>query len=114
MLTTNLARRNLSRAVERFRPGRLVPGASDGSTRRNKNMANRANSFRAALFGLPSAITLAAAVIPAEAANKALKIGFLVRPIGPASAFGTSKVRSRHTLPACPHAKARRLIRAHH
>ncbi len=64
-------------------------------------MANRANSFRAALFGLASAITLlAAAVMPAEAANKALKIGFVGVTSGPAAAWGTSNVRSMQTLAA--------------
>src|SRR5260370_17171534 len=100
MLKTIFARRILYRAVERFRPGRVVRGAPEGSTRRNKNMANRATSFRAALFGLASAIPLAAAVMPAEAANKALKIGFVGVTSGPAAAWGTSNVRSMQTLAA--------------
>jgi len=34
-------------------------------------------SFRAALLGLASALSLAVAVMPADAANKVLKIGFV-------------------------------------
>ncbi len=61
-------------------------------------MANRANSFRAAILGLASAIAFAAAVLPAEAANKILKIGFVGVTSGPAAAWGTSNVRSMQTL----------------
>ena len=55
-------------------------------------------SFRAALLGLASAISLAAAVLPADAANKVLKIGFVGVTSGPAAAWGTSNVRSMQTL----------------
>jgi branched-chain amino acid transport system substrate-binding protein len=61
-------------------------------------MANRANSFRAAILGLGSAIAFSAAVLPAEAANKILKIGFVGVTSGPAAAWGTSNVRSMETL----------------
>ncbi len=61
-------------------------------------MANRANSFRSALIGLASATAFAAAVIPAQAANKVLKIGFVGVTSGPAAAWGTSNVRSMETL----------------
>jgi branched-chain amino acid transport system substrate-binding protein len=61
-------------------------------------MVNRANSYRAALLGLASAVTLAAAILPAEAANKVLKIGFVGVTSGPAAAWGTSNVRSMQTL----------------
>ena len=58
----------------------------------------RANSFRAVLIGLASAAAFAAAAIPADAANKVLKIGFVGVTSGPAAAWGTSNVRSMQTL----------------
>ncbi len=61
-------------------------------------MANRANSFRSALIGLASAAAFAAAIMPAQAANKVLKIGFVGVTSGPAAAWGTSNVRSMETL----------------
>jgi branched-chain amino acid transport system substrate-binding protein len=54
--------------------------------------------MRFALMGVASAITLAAAALPAEAANKVLKIGFVGVTSGPAAAWGTSNVRSMQTL----------------
>ena len=61
-------------------------------------MGYRAISFRAALLGLASALSLAAAIMPADAANKVLKIGFVGVTSGPAAAWGTSNVRSMQTL----------------
>ena len=61
-------------------------------------MGYRAMSFRAALLGLASALSLAVAVMPADAANKVLKIGFVGVTSGPAAAWGTSNVRSMETL----------------
>ena len=61
-------------------------------------MGYRAPSFRAALLGLASILTLAAAADPADAANKVLKIGFVGVTSGPAAAWGTSNVRSMQTL----------------
>ncbi|HXE23659.1 MAG TPA: ABC transporter substrate-binding protein, partial [Roseiarcus sp.] len=61
-------------------------------------MTHRANSFRAALVGLASAAALAALALPADAANKTLKIGFVGVTSGPAAAWGTSNVRSMQTL----------------
>ena len=58
----------------------------------------RANSFRAILIGLASAAAIAAATMPAQAANKVLKIGFVGVTSGPAAAWGTSNVRSMETL----------------
>jgi len=54
-------------------------------------------TVRTALLGLGSLLALAAAV-PAEAANPALKIGFVGVTSGPAAAWGTSNVRSMQTL----------------
>jgi branched-chain amino acid transport system substrate-binding protein len=54
-------------------------------------------TFRAGLVGLTSLIALAAAA-PADAANPALKIGFVGVTSGPAAAWGTSNVRSMQTL----------------
>jgi len=56
------------------------------------------HSLRAALFGLASTMALAALVLPADAANKPLKIGFVGVTSGPAAAWGTSNVRSMQTL----------------
>ena len=61
-------------------------------------MGYRAPSFRVALLGLASMLTLAAAAVPADAANKVLKIGFVGVTSGPAAAWGTSNVRSMQTL----------------
>ena len=61
-------------------------------------MGYRALPFRAALLGLASMLTLAAAAVPADAANKILKIGFVGVTSGPAAAWGTSNVRSMQTL----------------
>ena len=61
-------------------------------------MGYRAPSFRAALLGLASILTLVAAADPADAANKVLKIGFVGVTSGPAAAWGTSNVRSMETL----------------
>jgi len=61
-------------------------------------MTHRANSFRVALVGLASAAALAALALPADAANKTLKIGFVGVTSGPAAAWGTSNVRSMQTL----------------
>ena len=54
-------------------------------------------ALRAGLFGLASLLALAAAA-PADAANPALKIGFVGVTSGPAAAWGTSNVRSMQTL----------------
>jgi len=56
------------------------------------------HSLRAALLGLASTMALAALVLPADAANKPLKIGFVGVTSGPAAAWGTSNVRSMQTL----------------
>jgi branched-chain amino acid transport system substrate-binding protein len=61
-------------------------------------MFSRPSTFRGALLGLASLITLAAAASPADAANKVLKIGFVGVTSGPAAAWGTSNVRSMQTL----------------
>ena len=61
-------------------------------------MRSRPYAFRGALLGLVSVIGLAAAAIPADAANKVLKIGFVGVTSGPAAAWGTSNVRSMETL----------------
>ena len=61
-------------------------------------MGYRAISFRTALLGLASAVSLAAAIMPADAANKVLKVGFVGVTSGPAAAWGTSNVRSMQTL----------------
>ncbi len=61
-------------------------------------MRSRPYAFRSALLGLVSVIGLAAAAIPADAANKVLKIGFVGVTSGPAAAWGTSNVRSMETL----------------
>ena len=61
-------------------------------------MGHRAISLRVALLGLASALALAAAVAPADAADKTLKIGFVGVTSGPAAAWGTSNVRSMQTL----------------
>ena len=61
-------------------------------------MGYRAPSFRAALMGLASMLTIAAAAGPADAANKILKIGFVGVTSGPSAAWGTSNVRSMQTL----------------
>src|SRR6516225_11387075 len=53
---------------------------------------------RAALLGLVSALGLATVVLPADAANKVLKIGFVGVTSGPAAAWGASNVRSMQTL----------------
>ena len=60
-------------------------------------IASRLLSIRAGLFGLASALALAAAA-PADAANPVLKIGFVGVTSGPAAAWGTSNVRSMQTL----------------
>ncbi len=54
-------------------------------------------TFRAGLLGLASLLALAASA-PADAANPALKIGFVGVTSGPAAAWGTSNVRSMQTL----------------
>jgi len=61
-------------------------------------MRYSATAFRAALMGLASIAALASAAIPADAANKVLKIGFVGVTSGPAAAWGTSNVRSMQTL----------------
>ena len=61
-------------------------------------MRSRPYAFRSALLGLASVIGLAAAAVPADAANKVLKIGFVGVTSGPAAAWGTSNVRSMQTL----------------
>ena len=61
-------------------------------------MQHRAKSFRAILMGLASALAFTAALGPAHAANKVLKIGFVGVTSGPAAAWGTSNVRSMQTL----------------
>jgi branched-chain amino acid transport system substrate-binding protein len=61
-------------------------------------MQHRAKSFRATLIGLASAFAFTAALGPAHAANKVLKIGFVGVTSGPAAAWGTSNVRSMQTL----------------
>jgi len=61
-------------------------------------MGHRATSFRAALLGLASIAALASAAVPADAANKVLKIGFVGVTSGPSAAWGTSNVRSMQTL----------------
>jgi branched-chain amino acid transport system substrate-binding protein len=61
-------------------------------------MRHRAHSFPAALLGLVSAMALGVFAAPADAANKALKIGFVGVTSGPAAAWGTSNVRSMQTL----------------
>src|SRR5215467_15872744 len=63
-------------------------------------MKRNVSSSRAALLGLVSALGLAVALTPAEAANKVLKIGFVGVTSGPAAAWGTSNVRSMQTLAA--------------
>jgi branched-chain amino acid transport system substrate-binding protein len=55
-------------------------------------------SSRAALLWLVSTLSLAATILPADAANKVLKIGFVGVTSGPAAAWGTSNVRSMQTL----------------
>jgi branched-chain amino acid transport system substrate-binding protein len=70
----------------------------DGRKGRILNMGHRAMPFRAALVGLASILTLATASVPADAANKVLKIGFVGVTSGPAAAWGTSNVRSMQTL----------------
>ena len=60
-------------------------------------MVTRANFIRFALLSVASAVALAAA-LPADAANKPLKIGFVGVTSGPAAAWGTSNVRSMQTL----------------
>ena len=61
-------------------------------------MRHSPTSFRAALMGLASIAALASFAIPADAANKVLKIGFVGVTSGPAAAWGTSNVRSMQTL----------------
>ena len=61
-------------------------------------IGSRVTSSRAALLGLASALSLAAAILPADAANKVLKVGFVGVTSGPAAAWGTSNVRSMQTL----------------
>ena len=61
-------------------------------------IGTRVSSSRAALLGLVSTLSLAAAILPADAANKVLKIGFVGVTSGPAAAWGTSNVRSMQTL----------------
>jgi branched-chain amino acid transport system substrate-binding protein len=61
-------------------------------------MRHRAHTFRAALLSLVSGMALAVVAVPADAANKALKIGFVGVTSGPAAAWGTSNVRSMQTL----------------
>ena len=61
-------------------------------------MGSRAISLHGALLGLASFAALAAAAVPAHAADKVLKIGFVGVTSGPAAAWGTSNVRSMQTL----------------
>ena len=61
-------------------------------------MPTRTNFFRSILLGVASAAALAAVALPAAAANKPLKIGFVGVTSGPAAAWGTSNVRSMQTL----------------
>src|ERR1700723_2749113 len=61
-------------------------------------IGTRVTSSRAALLGLVSTLSIAATVLPADAANKVLKIGFVGVTSGPAAAWGTSNVRSMQTL----------------
>jgi branched-chain amino acid transport system substrate-binding protein len=61
-------------------------------------MRSRPYAFRSALLGLVSVIGLVAAAVPADAANKVLKVGFVGVTSGPAAAWGTSNVRSMQTL----------------
>jgi branched-chain amino acid transport system substrate-binding protein len=61
-------------------------------------MPTRTNFFRSILLGVASAAALAAVALPATAANKPLKIGFVGVTSGPAAAWGTSNVRSMQTL----------------
>jgi branched-chain amino acid transport system substrate-binding protein len=63
-------------------------------------MAQMTQSFRFALLGFASAISIAAAIPGAQAANKILNIGFVGVTSGPAAAWGTSNVRSMQTLAA--------------
>ena len=77
-------------------------------------MGYRAISSRAALLGLASALSLAAAVMPADAANKVLKIGFVGVTSGPAAAWGTSNVRSMQTLADWWNSNRRREDRRRH
>src|SRR5271166_4465924 len=76
----------------------LVRGAHSGFDPEDQFMGQHATSFRAALMGLASIAALASAVVPADAANKVLKIGFVGVTSGPAAAWGTSNVRSMQTL----------------
>jgi branched-chain amino acid transport system substrate-binding protein len=61
-------------------------------------MGYRAVMFRAAPVGFASALSFAAVILPASAANPTLKIGFVGVTSGPAAAWGTSNVRSMQTL----------------
>ena len=61
-------------------------------------IGTRVTSSRAALLGLVSTLSIAATILPADAANKVLKIGFVGVTSGPAAAWGTSNVRSMQTL----------------
>ncbi len=49
-------------------------------------------------MGLASIAALTSAAVPADAANKVLKIGFVGVTSGPSAAWGTSNVRSMQTL----------------
>ena len=99
MLTKKFHRRNFTPRRVRFRALKATPeGAPDGWHPEDFHMGYRAPSFRAALMGLASMLTLAAAAGPADAANKVLKIGFVGVTSGPAAAWGTSNVRSMQTL----------------
>ena len=53
---------------------------------------------QSALFGASLLALMAAGALPAQAANKELKIGFVGVTSGPAAAWGTSNVRSMQTL----------------
>lgn len=61
---------------------------------------NRRTSLKTLALGAVSAIAILAGGLPADAANKELKIGFVGVTSGPAAAWGTSNVRSMQTRAA--------------
>src|SRR4029077_15138670 len=98
MLTRIFLRRKLNSAVQRAAaPHRGSVGRLQSE---EEMIGSRLTSSRADLLGLSSALSLAVATQPADAANKVLKIGFVGVTSGPAAAWGTSNVRSMQTLAA--------------
>src|SRR4029077_15077296 len=63
----------------------------------DKAMINRHLASRLLAFTAAAALAAISASLPAEAANKTLKIGFVGVTSGPAAAWGTSNVRSMQT-----------------